>query len=57
MDGIEGDVYVDANLIAHWAKLGFVEEDVIRNHILQSLISAVIRQARSLSYSTSGCDF
>ena len=39
VDGIEGDVYVDANLIAHWAKLGFVEEDVIRNHILQSLIS------------------
>ena len=39
MDGIEGEVYVDANLIAHWANLGFVEEDVICNHILQSLIS------------------
>jgi len=28
----------DANLIAHWANLGFVGETVIRNHILQSLI-------------------
>jgi len=29
----------DANLIAHWANLGYVEEVVIRNHILQPLIS------------------
>ena len=34
-----GDICVDANLIAHWANLGYVEEAVIRNHILQSLIS------------------
>jgi len=29
----------DMNLIARWANLGFVREDAIRNHILQSLIS------------------
>ena len=33
------EFYADANLIAHWANLGFVEEAAIRNHILQSLIS------------------
>lgn len=31
--------YADTNLIAHWSNIGFVEEAVIRNHILQSLIS------------------
>ena len=31
--------YADANLIAHSANLGYVEEATIRNHILQSLIS------------------
>jgi len=31
--------YMDANLIAHCANLGYMEEDTIRNHILQSLIS------------------
>jgi len=31
--------YADVNLIAHWANLGYVEEAVIRGHILQSLIS------------------
>ena len=29
----------DANLIAHWANLGYVEEAAIRNYILQSLIT------------------
>ena len=29
----------DVNFIAHWANLGYVEEVVIRDHILQSLIS------------------
>ena len=29
----------DANFVAHWANLGYVEEPAIRNHILQSLIS------------------
>ena len=29
--------YADANLIAHWANLGYIEEAVIRDHILQSL--------------------
>jgi len=29
----------DANLVARWANLGYVEEAAIRNHILQSLIS------------------
>ena len=29
----------DANFIAHWANLGYIEESTIRNHILQSLIS------------------
>ena len=33
------DFYTDANLIAHWANLGYVEEAAIHNHILQSLIS------------------
>jgi len=33
------DLYTDANLIAHWANLGYVEEIAIRGHILQSLIS------------------
>ena len=31
--------YADANLIAHWVNLGYVEEAAIRNYILQSLIS------------------
>ena len=31
--------YVDTNLIAHYANLGCIEEDTIRNYILQSLIS------------------
>ena len=35
----EAEFCADANLIAHWANLGFVEEAVIRNDILQSLIS------------------
>jgi len=30
---------VDANLIAHCVNLGYIEEDTVRNHILQSLIS------------------
>ena len=29
----------NANFIAHWANLGYIEESAIRNHILQSLIS------------------
>jgi len=33
------EFYADANLIAHWANLGYVEEAAIRDHILQSLIS------------------
>jgi len=33
-----GSLYADANLIAHWANLGYVEEAAIRNRILQSLI-------------------
>ena len=32
-------LYTDANLIARWANLGYVEEAAIRDHILQSLIS------------------
>jgi len=31
--------FADANLIAHWANLGQVEETAIRNHILQSLLT------------------
>ena len=31
--------YVDANLIAHCANLGYIEEDMIRDYVLQSLIS------------------
>ncbi|KAF9646057.1 hypothetical protein BDM02DRAFT_3189180 [Thelephora ganbajun] len=31
--------YVDVNLIAHCANLGYIDGSVIRNHILQSLIS------------------
>ena len=31
--------YVDLNLIAHCANLGYIEESAIRYHILQSLIS------------------
>ena len=31
--------YMDVNLIAHCANLGYMEENTIRNHILQSLIS------------------
>ena len=33
------NVCVEANLIAHWANLGYVEEAAIHNLILQSLIS------------------
>lgn len=32
-------LYENANLIAHWANTGYVEEAVICNHILQSLVS------------------
>ena len=35
----EDSFYVDTNLIAHCVNLGYIEEDTIRNHILQSLIS------------------
>ena len=31
--------HADANFIAHWANLGYIEEAAIHNHILQSLIS------------------
>ena len=37
--GYKGCFHAEANFIAHWANLGCVEEAVIRNHILQSLIS------------------
>ena len=37
--GAEYRFPADANFIAHWANLGYVEEAAIRNHILQSLIS------------------
>jgi len=30
---------MDVNLIAHCANLGYIEENTIRSHILQSLIS------------------
>ena len=30
--------YMDVNLIAHSANLGYIEEDTIRNHILQSFL-------------------
>jgi len=36
---VDADFYADANLIAHWANLGHIEEATIRNRILQSLIS------------------
>ena len=32
-------LYAEANLIAHWANMGYVEEAAIRDHILQSLIT------------------
>jgi len=32
-------LHAEANLIAHWANLGYIEETAIRHHILQSLIS------------------
>ena len=38
--GNPGDpFYMVVNIIAHCANLGYIEEDAIRNHILQSLIS------------------
>jgi len=33
------ELHAEANLVAHWANLGRVDEAAIRNHILQSLIS------------------
>ena len=50
-DHVSENFYADANLIAHWANLGIVEETAIRNHILQSLIShpkLYIHQANAL---------
>jgi hypothetical protein len=50
-DNAPMNFYPDANLIAHWANLGIVEETAIRNHILQSLIShpkLYIHQANAL---------
>ena len=37
--GAQAEFSTDTNLIAHWTNLGYVEEAVIRNQILQSLIS------------------
>ena len=37
--GSAREFFADVNLIAHWINLGFVGEDVIRDQILQSLIS------------------
>jgi hypothetical protein len=37
--GNKWSLWADANLIARWANLGYVEKTAIRNHILQSLIS------------------
>ena len=37
-DAVDG-FHADVNLIAHWANLGYIEETVIRDHILQSLSS------------------
>ena len=37
--GPTADYFVDANLIAHCANLGYIEEASIRDHILQSLTS------------------
>ena len=37
-DYVDG-FHADTNLIAHWANLGYIEEAVIRDQILQSLIS------------------
>ena len=38
-EGIAVDgFHADANLIAHWANLGYIEEAAIHDHILQSLI-------------------
>ena len=37
-DWAGGNICTDTNLVAHWANLGYVEEVVIHNHILQSLI-------------------
>ena len=42
VDGHSGSLdafCIDANLVAHWTNLGYVEEAAIRDHILQSLIS------------------
>ena len=36
---VTADFYSDANLVAHWANLGYVEETAIRNRVLQSFIS------------------
>ena len=33
------EFYADANLVAHWANLGYLEENAIRHRVLQSLIS------------------
>ena len=37
--GSLGYFHAEANLVAHWINLGYVEEVAIRDHILQSLIS------------------
>ena len=36
---MNNNFFAEANLIAHWTNLGYVEEAAIRNHILQSLAS------------------
>ena len=36
---MNNNFFAEANLIAHWTNLGYVEEAAIRNHILQSLTS------------------
>ena len=58
----EANFLTDANLIAHWANLGCVEETTIRNYILQSLISRprlfdLLAQALIIMFKIAGATF
>ena len=42
--GYNSTFLADANFVAHWANLGYIEESTIRDHILQPLISNPMRE-------------
>lgn len=45
---VDEDLYSKANFVAHCVNLGYVEEDTIRDHILQSMVTHQMMRERHL---------